>query len=371
MKYAVCSDIHLGHVKTPTEHIIKSFKETILTEKNKDIEVLFISGDLFDRLLDLSSREVHPIVEFFNYLLSYCFVNNIKLRVLEGTPSHDWQQSQILVKLNDIREHKVDLRYFKVLDIEYMADKNKYILYIPDEWTNTHEDLEAQIAEKLNAYGISEVDIGIFHGQFKYQTVGKVYQGFFFKEEYFLPLVKGFIHVGHYHTFTFFDRIVANGSLERLAHGEEEPKGYVLVKDKSYTFIPNINAFSYTTFTIKSNTTIEKLDKMVKQHPVGSHLRLAMSKDHPFNLNFQELKLRYMDYNIKRKLKDEISNKDSVAYIINDDDIASSDKFIINGDISKTVFTLITNKQELSPSEEIKLSNYLEIFRDTEDTQGV
>lgn len=371
MKYIVTSDIHLGHVKTPTEHIIKSFKKTVLSDKNKDAEVLFISGDLFDRLLDLSSKEAHQIVEFFNYLLSYCFVNNIKLRVLEGTPSHDWQQSQLLVKLNDIRTDKVDLRYFKVLDIEYMADKNKYILYIPDEWTNTHEDLEEQISEKLNALGIKEVDIAILHGQFKYQLHGKVYHGFFFKEEYFLPLVKGFIHVGHYHTFTFFDRIIANGSLERLAHGEEDPKGYLVVKDKSYVFIPNVDAFDYVTLNIKSNTTVEKLDKMIKQYPVGSHIRLGMSKDHPFNLNFQELKLRYMDYNIKRKIKDDVSTKDSIAYIVSDDDIDVADKFIINGDISKTVFTIITNKQELSPQEEIKLSNYLDVFKDTEEREGV
>lgn len=371
MKYLVCSDIHLGHLKTPTAHIIQSFKKSILTEQNKDIDVLFISGDLFDRLLDLNSKEVQIIVDFFSYLLSYCFSNGIKLRVLEGTPSHDWQQSQLLVKLNDIRPEKVDLRYFKVLDIEYLVEENRYVLYIPDEWTNNHADLEFQIFEKLNELGIKEVDIAILHGQFKYQFHGKPYNGFFFKEEYFLPLVKGFIHVGHYHTFNPFDRILPNGSLERLAHGEEEPKGYIVVKDKSYAFIPNINAFIYTTLNIKPKTTVDKLDKMIRQHPKGSHIRLSLDKDHPFNINFQDLKIRYIDYHIKRKLKEDVSVNGSATYILTDDDLDLGDKFTIDDDISKTVMIIIGNKHELTMPETQKLINYLDVFKDTATTQEV
>ena len=140
IKYLVTSDVHLGHENTPTTHIIQSFKTHILSDKHKDIDILFISGDLFDRLLDLNSKEVYFIIEFFNYLLSYCTVNNIRLRVLEGTPSHDWGQSQILVKLNDIRTNKCDLKYHKVLDIEYIEELNHHILYIPDEWTNSHDE---------------------------------------------------------------------------------------------------------------------------------------------------------------------------------------------------------------------------------------
>ena len=79
LRYLCCSDIHLGHLKTPTQHIINSFKTTILTEENKTLDILFINGDLFDRLLDLNTKEVSPILDFFNYLLSYCQVNDILL----------------------------------------------------------------------------------------------------------------------------------------------------------------------------------------------------------------------------------------------------------------------------------------------------
>ena len=150
MKYLVTSDVHLGHKKTPTRHIIASFSDTILTEANKDIDVLFINGDLFDRLLYLNTPEAQMVIHFFHHLLDYCYVNDILLRVLEGTPSHDYFQSSILFKMNEIRTHKVKMKYFRTLDIEYMEEFNKHILYIPDEWCSDQLELERQILSLIH-----------------------------------------------------------------------------------------------------------------------------------------------------------------------------------------------------------------------------
>lgn len=369
LKYSVTSDNHLGHLKTPTLHIIQSFKTSILTEENKNLDVLFIAGDLFDRLLDLNSKEVQLIIEFFNYLLTYCYANNILLRVLEGTPSHDWQQSSTLVKLNEIRTHKCDLKYHKFLDIEYIERIGKYVLYIPDEWTNSHDELELQIQEKLNQYSITKVDIAILHGQFKYQFAGKPYHGFHFKEEYFLNLVSGYIHIGHYHMFSKFDRILANGSLERLAHGEEAPKGYVIVEDDNYTFIENKNSYTYVTLNITNATTLDRLDKHISKYPVNSYIRLLLSKDHEFNINFNEIKLRYLDYNMKKIIKENISDKNSVTYILDEgDELQVSDSFILDSNIHQTLINNIKAKHELTDLETVKMLGYVEIFKHVEDT---
>lgn len=369
MKYANTSDNHLGHLKTPTAHIIQSFKSSILTESNKDLDVLFIAGDLFDRLLDLNSKEVQLIIEFFNYLLSYCYSNNILIRVLEGTPSHDWQQSSTLVKLNDIRTHKCDLKYHKFLDIEYIERIGKYVLYIPDEWTNSHDELELQIQEKLNQHSITKVDIAIMHGQFKYQLAGKKYNGFYFKEEYFLNLVRGYIHVGHYHMFSKFDRILANGSLERLAHGEEAPKGYVIVEDDKYTFVENTNAYTYVTLNITNATTLERLDKLIAKYPVNSYIRLLLSKEHEFNINFNELKLRYLDYHMKKIIKENISDANSITYILDDtDQVELTESFVLDSNIHGTLLNTIKSKYTLTDIEDAKLLSYIEIFKHVEDT---
>ena len=367
MKYLVTGDDHLGHLKTPTKHIIASFIKHILNELNKDADVLFIEGDLFDRLLDLNSKEAQLIIAFFNFLLSYCYQNNILLRVLEGTPSHDWQQSQTLVQLNEIRTHKCDLKYHKVLDIEYIERINKHVLYIPDEWTNSHDDLERQIQEKLNEHSITQVDIAILHGQFAYQFAGRPYHGFHYKEEYFLQLVRGFIHVGHYHMHNPMDRILPAGSLERLAHGEEEPKGYIIVNDDNWTFVENTDAWIYKTLNITPSTTVEKLDKQIAKYPKGSFIRLLLNKDHPFNVTFNELKLRYLDYNLKKITKENVAEKMRATYILSDAELEFDNKFILEANIHNTLLDIIATKHQLNSVENSKLLGYINIFKEVEN----
>ncbi len=368
MKYITISDIHLGHKNTPTTHICNTIRTQILSQQNKNINILFIAGDLFDSLLDANSKELLLIIDLFNDLLTFCHTNNILLRVLEGTPSHDRNQSEILVKLNDIRTNKCNLIYHKVLDIEYIKEYNKYVLYIPDEWVHDHIILEKQVQDKLLEYSISQVDIGIFHGQFAYQLVGKKYSGFHFKEEYFLPLVKGFIHVGHYHTYTSFDRIIANGSLERLAHGEEQAKGYVKVEDSNYTFIENTNAYTYVTINVTAATTLERLDKLITKLRPDSHIRLLLSRDHPFNITFQDLKLRYLDYNLKKLIKENISESSSVTYILTDSVLDVSNTYTLDANIHDTLFTNLTTKHTLVETEIKKLLKYIEVFKQKENT---
>lgn len=368
MRYILTGDLHFGHTRTPTIHIINSFKKTILIPINRDIDVLFIAGDIFDRLLDFNSESVHCCIDFFNYLLSYCTVNNIKLRVLEGTPSHDWQQSFSLVKLNNIRENKCDLRYFNVLDIEYLTEFNKHILYIPDEWCKDHKELEIQIKDKLKENNISNVDIAILHGHFKYQIRGFT-APFHYKEDYFLNLVKGFIHIGHYHSFSVFNRIIAQGSLERLSHNEEEDKGYVLVTDDSYEFKVNPYSYTYKTINITKGYTLEKLDKQIAKYPKESYIRLSVSNDHDFSINFDKLKLRYLDYTLKKLNKDALSESGNVTYILDDDTIEDIEHMITNSNIHDILLTSVINKNTFIDSQIEKVKNYLIIFKNIPEEQ--
>jgi len=365
MRYLVTSDIHLGHPRTSTQHVSSTFLKQILSKENTTLDIIFISGDIFDRLIDTNSKDLLIIIDLFNRLLNYCNTNNILLRVLHGTPSHDQNQSTILVKLNEIRAtHKqVDLKYFNILDIEYIESLNKYILYIPDEWVNDHTKLEEQIQYKLNLYNIQQVDIAILHGQFQYQTLGKKYTGFFFQEKYFLNLVKGFIHVGHYHTYSTYDRILANGSLERLAHGEESPKGHIVVTDSSYSFIENPNAFIYKTITVNSNTTLTILDSKICKYPKSSYIRLLLSKDHPFNFTFDTIRARYQDYNIKKVIKEHGTELNTVTYILEDEELDLSSRSILEGNLHETLYRLITEKIQLTSIETSKLVKYLDYFK--------
>lgn len=366
MKYIVTSDIHLGHKNTPTEHIIRSFKSHILNEKNKDIDVLFIAGDLFDHLLYLNTKEAQQCISLIHYLLEYCWNNQITLSVLEGTPSHDWYQSALIVKINELREHKVDLHYHKSLQIEYLAEHQKYILYIPDEWCKSQQELEAQVSEQLQHHGIEKVDIAILHGQFRYQLQGRPSSAFCYDEAYFLNLVRERIHIGHYHVHTSFDRIIANGSLERLAHGEEQPKGYLLMDNGTPVFIENPDAYTYTTIAVTDKTTQAKLDKQILSLRHKSHVRLLMKQDNPFSAIFQELKIRYADYHLKKLVKDTASDGASVTYIEGEDSIDFADNMFLETNIYEALMAAVSAKHTLTDSEMAKLTQYAQVFIPTE-----
>lgn len=364
MNYLVFSDVHLGHRRVPTKHIATSVRRQILSKENNDLDLFFIAGDLFDRLIESNSNELLVCIELFNDILNYCNFHDIKLRILEGTPSHDNSQNRILVKLNDVRDEKdkVDLKYFESLDIEYLQEYGKHILYIPDEWTHDHDLLERQIEEKLREYSVPKVNIAILHSQFKYQVAGIPYTGFCLKEEYFLRKVSEHIHIGHYHNHSTFDRITAQGSLDRLRHNEEEDKGHVVVREGILTFIPNPNAYTFKTINVNTRTTLDRLDTLISKLPKGSYVRINMTRTHPFNLNFNEIKIRYMDYHIERKVSGDTSESGSITDIISDDQLELLDSFIIDSDISKTLSTLVRTKYELTDSELARLDEHLKVF---------
>ena len=362
MKYLVTSDIHLGHKNTPTTHIISSFKTHILNDKHTDLDILFIAGDLFDHLLYLNTKEAQQCIAFIHYLLHYCYSHQITLIVLEGTPSHDWYQSNLIVKINELREHKAALYYHKTLDIQYLPEYQKHILFIPDEWCKDQQELEAQINAKLKEHNIEKVDIAILHGQFRYQLQGRPSSAFCYDESYFLRLVRRHIHIGHYHVHTSFDRIIANGSLERLAHGEEQPKGFLLVDNDTPIFLENPDAYTYVTITITPKTTQAKLDKLIQGFRLHSHVRLSMSPESPFNQIFQELKARYGDYHLKKLIKDPASEASTVTYITGDDGIDFADNLYLETNIYDALMHAVNAKHTLTESESIKLLEYARVF---------
>ena len=44
-------DVHLGHPNTPTKHIIRNLVQYIHEDYIRELDMLIIEGDLFDRLL--------------------------------------------------------------------------------------------------------------------------------------------------------------------------------------------------------------------------------------------------------------------------------------------------------------------------------
>lgn len=304
--YLVLSDIHLGHNINKTDNIITNLKFFFITyhKQFKNLNMIFLAGDIFDKLLVNSGNDYIQAMNWLTYLVRYCQKHNITLRVLEGTPSHDWKQMSAFSNIINDLNISVDYKYIDTLYIEYITKFNLYVLYIPDEYKNNAKDTYKEVKKLLEKMNLKQVDIAIMHGQFNYQLPIKLDSSH--NEEDYLGIVKYFINIGHIHTHSVRGRIIAQGSFDRLAHGEEENKGGVLIHlsdtNQSWWFLNNDKAMIFKTYNIEDNNLeaiVKYLDKELKQYPVNSNIRLIIKDDEFIIKNATSLKMRYHRVNLK------------------------------------------------------------------------
>lgn len=335
LRYLSLSDIHLGHKKTSTTEIIRNldhfFDHYKSTSQFSNLDIVFIVGDLFDDLLDLSGEDIHEITLWLSRLMHFCARFKIALRILEGTPSHDWKQSKIAETVSKVITVPLDFKYIDTLHIERHEELQVDILYIPDEWTSSTELTFHQVQTLMKEMRLESVDLAMMHGMFGYQlrnVPGNIQKH---SEANYLSIVKHFINIGHIHSFSTFDRIIAQGSFDRIAHGEEEPKGAVLCTiepngEGHFSFIENKGAKLYKTIELR-NKDLEKslntIERQLGKLRENSYVRIKAAKDHPVYIAFDEVKLKFpMYYFTKMSLEEEEQNNyllidpltDSVPY---------------------------------------------------------
>lgn len=316
------SDIHLGHRRTSTSYIVDNLYSEINNNPvlNK-INIIFIAGDIFDRLLTLPSDDISPIMRWAHSLLRVCSEKNISLRILEGTPSHDWGQSELFNTLA-ANISNLDFKYINILCIDKIEKYDLDVLYIPDEWTSSTATTLKQVKTLMKSNGLDKVDLAIMHGMFDYQVPQNKNEDAKHISEEYLSMVRHYIFIGHVHKFSFFDRIIAQGSFDRLNQGEEEPKGFVIASIKgevdSYQFIENKNAKIYKTIDIKTNSDkeISRVRKILDKLPKDSYVRIRLKTDSDLINQVNEIKKEYIFLNMDKQIKDE-ETTDSIVEVIN------------------------------------------------------
>lgn len=312
LNLATISDIHLNHPRTKTNEIIaKLTKEFRYDDKTAELDVLVIAGDLFDSVMMHSEETAFAAQTFITYLLKLCRDLNIKLRVLEGTPSHDRNQSKHFVTINEAMDQKCDLKYVDILDIEYIEQYDINVLYIPDEWHHDHEVIWNQVCAAMQTKGLSHVDFIVMHGMFDYQVPRGLKLPHHNSDDY-QAICKHLITIGHYHTQSRLGKILAQGSFDRLCHGQEEDKGYYRCKVclenpelTEVTFVVNQAAKVYKTLAVQHMTLDEVMqrypDRYLETFRDDSYVRFTHSGDPSVLAYLQSLRLSNRKVNMEFK----------------------------------------------------------------------
>jgi DNA repair exonuclease SbcCD nuclease subunit len=226
LNIATISDVHIWHPRVATKHILATIHRLFPdNQETEDLDYIFIAGDLFDRSRSMTDDEVYEAMDFFTYWLEMLGRRGVRLRVLEGTPSHDRNQSRVLVTLNKALNHKsCDLRYIDTLMVDHEEEFDFHVLYVPDEWKHCHDEVWDDVCEAMRIAGVDKVQLGVMHGMFEHQMPNGIPRPTHMSEKY-LAIIEWFITIGHIHSMSIKDRIYAQGSPERLSQNEEEKKG--------------------------------------------------------------------------------------------------------------------------------------------------
>lgn len=311
ISYLVLSDIHLGHDRTPTKYIVANLLAFFAANDKllRKLDILFLAGDVYDKLLSSSSEEFITGNEWLSLLARYCSKHKIKLRVLEGTPSHDWKQLAVFSKMIDTLGLDLDYKYIDELSIEHMDDLGIHVLYVPDEWNHAAEETYIETTELMTKHGIDKVDIAIMHGQFSYQLPMVELPSSHDVDKY-LDIVRYYINIGHIHTSSVFKRILAQGSFDRLAHNEEEDKGGMLMTiyhtgDMEFLFLKNKNAYPYKQFDVSemdASGVAKFIDKALTKLPLGTRVKIIIANNE-VNKLLKPIQSKYKDlfFTIQKK----------------------------------------------------------------------
>ena len=315
MKILVLSDLHLGSREIPIEKGIDNVR-VVLNEHIAYIDMLMVNGDFYDSLFSLSSKISVYILGFIDELIELTKNNDVLLRVMAGTYTHDNDQ------LHHFNTDKHD--HVKVIDRATVEcfNLNMPVLYLPDD---LFEDKSSIIEGLMSKHSINKFAIIFNHGYLTHlipDKVGSFMRSDVINSDWVSQKCTLFVN-GHIHDTSFYKNIVSVGSFERMSHGYEGVKGCILIdfnlEDGTYTVehIENKKTKKFITFksACSGRDYIDKYEQFLSDidlgEAMGLHIRLKLNDPH-LKLTLKNITLKkFPDSTVKFDMSDCNNNDDT------------------------------------------------------------
>ena len=327
MKFIHTADIHLGAAFLEKNQLFESFERIIEDAKNEKVDVLMISGDLFNKQPLL--KELREINALFSR------IGNTKVFIIAGNHdfikkdsyynSFNWNENVIFIKGNKISRIDVDKLNLSIYGMSY---HNREIR------ENIYDNLTPDNEERINilmAHGGDET-----HGPINFQSLND--SGF------------DYIALGHIHKYSepINNYAIYPGSIEPLDINETGAHGYV------YGEITKTGRLIEFRSIAKKRCIHYELDVTGKDSNFGiiEELKKIIDKDAYYKINLigkSKIDLNLgLFYNIKNVVK--VVDNTSLDY-----DIDKLLKDNENGILGEYIKNFVINN--ISPSEIEKKSN--------------
>lgn len=319
---ASVSDVHLGHRQTPTKRILTNLRTAFpRTEATKELDAIFVVGDLFDGPLPHYSEDAVLTNLWMADFVRMAHECDVIVRVLEGTRSHDWKQNIWFNVIKYISQLDVDVKYVSELSIEYIEKLGIHVLYVPDEWRPETDQTWMEVKQLLAEKNLEQVDFTLIHGAFAEQMPEQANCPKHIAERY-QSITRKKVFAGHIHQKWSYGNILGNGSFDRLGHGEEESKGHWRVRyqngHEKVWHVENQGAMIYRTIRcgkLSIEEALAKIEREVSELPEGSQVRIEARQADAIVNSLDLLKKKYRQFVWTVKTSDK---KDSQAKLLVD-----------------------------------------------------
>lgn len=252
-KFLALSDLHIGNPRLDPFHLQACIEEHVLPHIDKSLSHVFICGDFFDMLINMNSSASMVAMTIITELKKACFENDVQLRVLRGTFTHDRNQPKHFLTTSP--EYNSHVRMFDTLAIEYDEACKINILYMPDNLP--FPDIYKSVEDLLESHALKQVDVVIHHGYFKHMLPPGIPEpNGTLDYEKFKKYYSGCVLNGHVHVHSVYNNVISVGSFDRMAYGEEEEKGFFeICKNEAgayqFKFIENPDANPFLTVDMR------------------------------------------------------------------------------------------------------------------------
>lgn len=264
-------DVHNGSLRVPAERIGKNLRD-ILLPIAPTLDLLHINGDFFDTALGLSDENALATMETIGMIHELCNTFDITLRVMRGTFSHDRTQCEVFERMyRSYTGLTHNFKYVSQMGVEHLAHLGIRVAYFPDNLPvkSASEAIDVVVC-KMEELGWDTVDYAFVHGFFRHTVPSNAPSPPVLFTPELLSFVTRYAIASHVHTFSIDGHCVNVGSFERLAHGEPEDKGMILLEDDgaigTLHFLKNQNAIPFVTLQLSAMRTPDEVVAAVKSH---------------------------------------------------------------------------------------------------------
>lgn len=367
----VLADVHVGAMSYETTYKEYMYLKNYIEFHGK-FDYAIIAGDLFDRKLYTNEK----ILRIAYLIMILLLVNSTKLRIVNGTKSHDNEQYNLFLNMGNLLDgYKQDYDFkiiYTVEEEELFPDLN--VLYIPEEYVYDKKSYYEEFLSNVDKYDyvfghgvIAEVMTNAVRHTKESTTKRKKPPVFTTAE--LKNICRGKVYFGHYHIHTNIDnKIFYVGSYSRFRFGEEEPKGFYITnyKDGKYseTFIENTQALKYVTIAYgydnkiftDENLLMEELNTVIKNKKRYGIDKLRLMLNIPEDCQIAEFIIDFVSN--KFRLDDSVKVEIANGYIEN--------KKLANKEVVQDVFTKYTFMFDKSLDIEDKISQFIKVYYDKE-----